>query len=307
MTTNIYLIADFIVAVRLPDGCDADILLPSFRPFRCERAWKEDDLLLDFTVDESGESFSKELDGKTLLEEDLSDMGLVALYTAGSGYFVTVSSVSGRFTHGMLADRPFGVVKAFIDWTDRDAGSKVSSLIRIAYSLAVLRRGAVAIHASAVCCDGRAFLFMGKSGTGKSTHAALWMEYIPGCELLNDDNPTVRVCRDTAIAYGTPWSGKTSCYKQLSFPIGGMVRLSQAPANRFHRKDGIGAFIALYPGCSVINQDKDMRDHLHDTLARLAGLVRVGTLECLPDKGAVLLCHRELACQDKSWTSSADL
>jgi hypothetical protein len=34
---------------------------------------------------------------------------------------------------------------------------------------------------------------LGKSGTGKSTHSRLWLDYVEGSELLNDDNPVVRI------------------------------------------------------------------------------------------------------------------
>lgn len=127
---------------------------------------------------------------------------------------------------------------------------------------------------------------MGKSGTGKSTHAQLWREYIAGAELLNDDNPAVRFFGDTAYACGTPWSGKTPCYKNLQFPIGGMARLSQAAENRFQRQEGADAFVAIYPGCSVIAENETLRHHLYDTLTRLANSVKVGTLECLPNGGS---------------------
>ena len=136
---------------------------------------------------------------------------------------------------------------------------------------------------------------MRRSGTGKSTHASLWLKHIAGSELLNDDNPTVRIVGGEPVAYGTPWSGKTPCYRQLAFPIDGIVRLVQAPSNRFKLLEDIDAFIAIYPGCSVIAEDMALCNGLYDTLVSLAGLVRVGTLECLPDREAALLCHDSLA------------
>ena len=48
-------------------------------------------------------------------------------------------------------------------------------------------------------------MFLGKSGTGKSTHARMWLKYIQGTDLVNDDNPVVRVANDgTAVVYGSP-------------------------------------------------------------------------------------------------------
>ena len=39
-------------------------------------------------------------------------------------------------------------------------------------------------------------MFLGPSGTGKSTHARLWLQYIDSTELVNDDNPVVRIYQD---------------------------------------------------------------------------------------------------------------
>ena len=150
--------------------------------------------------------------------------------------------------HVMQADRCFSVVSVFLHEEDKRAGHALSSLLRIAYSQAVLYWDAVSIHASAVFCENQAFLFMGKSGTGKSTHSALWLKYIPGTELLNDDNPTLRIVNGRVYAYGTPWSGKTPCYKPLSYPVGGMVRLKQAPANRFCSPARGGSFYCTFSG-----------------------------------------------------------
>ena len=157
-----------------------------------------------------------------------------------------------------------------------------------------LGHGVVSLHAAAISHRGQGVLFLGESGTGKSTHARLWCRHMAATELLNDDNPTIRIQGDTAYAHGTPWSGKTPCYKPQSFPIGGMVRLIQAPENRFHRQEGADAFVALYPGCSVISQDQDLRARLYDTLVRLAERVPTGILECRPDSDAAILCYRSL-------------
>ena len=55
-----------------------------------------------------------------------------------------------------------------------------------------------------------------------------------------------------------------------------MVRLKQAPANRFVRQQEVEAFIALFPGCCVIHQDAELRACLYDTLIRMVEQVPVG-------------------------------
>ena len=51
------------------------------------------------------------------------------------------------------------------------------------FNIAALERRAVAVHSSVISLDGRAVLFLGESGTGKSTHTRLWREHIPGARL----------------------------------------------------------------------------------------------------------------------------
>lgn len=52
------------------------------------------------------------------------------------------------------------------------------------------------LHASAMVRDNQAFLFLGRSGTGKSTHSRQWQQAYPDAWLLNDDNPVLRIMPD---------------------------------------------------------------------------------------------------------------
>lgn len=288
MTTAEYRfrVAGFTFVAALPSAVGIDALLPSFRPFR-ESGDTEGEDIFRFSSVESLPDVAR-----TMLEETDNDMGHLRLFSTEAGYRVEL--IHDGHTHVLHVDSSFSAAEAQISWQDKKAGDAVSSMLRIAYSQAVILRDAVSIHAAAVCTGGRAYLFMGKSGTGKSTHAALWIKHIPGTQLLNDDNPTVRLIDGRAYACGTPWSGKTPCYRQLTFPIGGMVRLSQAPENRFLPLEGADAFIAVYPGCSVISQDDRLCNMLYDTLATLAETVPTGALRCRPDREAALLCHDSL-------------
>lgn len=288
-TTYHFRIADFLLSVQLPEASDIEKLLPSFRPFR-ETENTDGQILFNFSALPDG--ISQEESSDKLLEETDNDMGHLSLYASSTGYRVDVSN--NGYTHRLQASPDFSSVRASVLWSDKYVGNILSSMIRIAYAQAILPHEAVSIHAATVSHEGKAYLFMGKSGTGKSTHASLWTACIPGAELLNDDNPTVRIVNDRAYAYGTPWSGKTPCYKNASYPIEGMVRLVQAPENRFILKEGTKAFAILYPGCSVISQDVRLRNCLYDTLARLSGMTTVGALECRPDKEAALLCFQNL-------------
>lgn len=148
----------------------------------------------------------------------------------------------------------------------------------------------IAIHSSVIVHSGRAVLFLGESGTGKSTHTRLWREHISGAQLLNDDSPIVRVVEGVPTVFGSPWSGKTPCYRNESYPIAAFVRLAQAPHNRIARLPVVRAIGALLPSCPpAFAYDAQLQDNICDTLSQLIARVPVYRLECLPDADAARL------------------
>lgn len=166
----------------------------------------------------------------------------------------------------------------------------IDNALMILFALSTAGQGVALFHSSTVSYEGKGYMFLGVSGTGKSTHSSLWLRHIKGTELLNDDNPVVRVNGDDVTVYGSPWSGKTPCYRNLSYPLGGIVLLSQAPYNKINRLSGIQAYVALVPSISGKRWDKRIADGLHQTENALAMTVPTWHLECLPDEDAARLC-----------------
>ena len=171
----------------------------------------------------------------------------------------------------------------------------VNNAMMVLYAIASAPYNTALFHAAVVNYDGKGYMFLGKSGTGKSTHARLWLKYNDGSELLNDDNPVVRIENDAngnsvTYVYGSPWSGKTPCYKNEVYPLGGFVMLSQAPYNKIERLRGVRAYAALVPCISGKRWEKVIADGLHKTENALAMNVPVWHLECLPDEEAARVC-----------------
>ncbi|MBP3203693.1 MAG: hypothetical protein J6M31_08860 [Bacteroidales bacterium] len=153
--------------------------------------------------------------------------------------------------------------------------------------------GILEMHSSVVMNDGKGYLFLGKSGTGKSTHSKLWLKHIPGTELLNDDNPILRLMPDgSARVYGSPWSGKTPCYKAQDVPAGAVVRIRQAPFNKIERLGGLEAYASLMASASSFRPFKTLADGWHRTLEGLVGTLPCYVLDCLPDEAAARLCYK---------------
>lgn len=87
------------------------------------------------------------------------------------------------------------------------------------------------LHASVLEYEGGAYAFLGKSGTGKSTHSKLWGQSIAGVGVINGDKPILQYIGDRFIAYGTPWRGKERWGGKKSAPLKGLCFLEQAKEN----------------------------------------------------------------------------
>ena len=160
------------------------------------------------------------------------------------------------------------------------------------YAFSTAPLNTVMIHASTVSHDGKGFMFIGKSGAGKSTHSRQWIEYIEGTELINDDNPIIRVGDNGGFyVYGSPWSGKTPCYRNVKYPLKGIVRIVQAPDNHIFQLHGLDAFVMLRGNITNLNWIKSIADGLFHTETIMAEKIPVWVLECLPNGDAAKLCQ----------------
>ena len=157
----------------------------------------------------------------------------------------------------------------------------------MAYGMAFAKDMTVAVHSSAISYNGQAVLFLGESGTGKSTHTRLWTQNIKGAGLINDDSPILRVENNTVYAYGSPWSGKTPCYRTEKYPVAAIVRLSQAPHNSIKKLRIPEALAALHPSCPpAFAYDNVLYDGISATISAILEKTPVFHLECLADPDA---------------------
>ena len=164
-----------------------------------------------------------------------------------------------------------------------------AAMLVFAFASAAMRT--LLFHASVIVRQQRAFLFLGHSGTGKSTHSRQWMAAFEDASLLNDDNPVVRIMPDDTVrVYGSPWSGKTPCYKNESALVGALVQLEQAPENHIVPLRMTQAYPHILASVSGLKVMPDMMDLLYGSIARLLELRPVYLLRCLPNPDAARVC-----------------
>lgn len=162
----------------------------------------------------------------------------------------------------------------------------------IAYLLPAIQKNILPIHASTIVKDSGAILFLGESGTGKSTHTRLWMKYIDDSYLLNDDSPLLSLKDDKIFVSGSPWSGKTHCYKQEIVPLKAIVRLSQYSQNIMNCHNVLGSIGAIHPSFPpFIAYDSFLSEKLLNMIDQIVKRTPIYELKCLPNKQAAEVAY----------------
>lgn len=171
--------------------------------------------------------------------------------------------------------------------TDAQKAFGVNNSMMLIYTICTAQHNTLLVHSSVVENSGKAYMFLGKSGQGKSTHSDMWVKYIEGSTLINDDNPVIRIADDgTPIVYGSPWSGKRPIYKNVQYPIGGFAAIEQEKENCIKREEIPVAFGILLSSMSTMKFDKDIHMKICGTISKILSRIPVHTLYCRADKEA---------------------
>ena len=282
---RVYQVAGHRFAVVMPDNHLAWNEMKPYEPFL---VGNDNDLAFSVEmVDELPDTSDKQ---KVTVSCEAPDAARIELYEWQGQWLLEMAP---------LLEAPVRVYlitdKAFKKGQFRVLGSmrfSIGTVLMLMFAFATAQKDTLLMHSSVVVKDGKAYLFLGKSGTGKSTHTQLWIDNIEGCELLNDDNPVVRVENNGEVrVYGSPWSGKTPCYRNLDYPVGAIVDLHQAKVNRIRRQSLLAAYVSMYVSFSGYRFIKEMADGLHATNEKVVATVPCYTLDCLPNAEAALLCY----------------
>lgn len=128
------------------------------------------------------------------------------------------------------------------------AGAYLELLVlyrRIAEKL--LDKGVLLFHGSAVAVDGKVYLFTAKSGTGKSTHTALWRRLFgERAVMINDDKPLLRFDGTEVMVCGTPWDGKHRLSSARMAPLQAVCLLERGVENTISEMSPAQALGALF-------------------------------------------------------------
>ena len=284
-----YKVAGFKFAVVMPDDDAAWNEMHNYEPFLTDDS--TDCIFIAEMIDKL-----PELPGKRLLSVGAKGPGFPRneFYEFDGGWMIaSAPDLEAPIRFYLVTDKNFSKAQFVVLGSPRFS---VNGTMMLMFTFATAQRDTLLMHASVTINGGKGYLFLGKSGTGKSTHSQLWINNIAGCELLNDDNPVLRVEADGSVrVYGSPWSGKTPCYRNLDVPVGAIVDLHQAKKNVIRRLSLAESYAVIYVSFSGLRYVKEMADGLHHTNEKIVMKVPCYSLDCLPNADAALLCHKTVA------------
>ncbi len=167
----------------------------------------------------------------------------------------------------------------------------LDSVLRIVHSLILAERGGFLLHAASAICDGRAYLFSGVSGAGKTTMTRLApaditlltdeISYVPPRDVRPSD---VRPSDHGYHAFGTPFAGELAkAGENCTAPVSALFFLEQGPENRVDELPSADAVRRLMRNILFFAEDQGLVEKLFATACDFVARVPIRRLTFYPD------------------------
>jgi len=157
----------------------------------------------------------------------------------------------------------------------------LDSVLRILHSLIIAERGGFLLHAASAICNGRAYLFSGVSGAGKTTMTRLAP---PDITLLTDEISYLRPSAGGYSAFGTPFAGELAkAGENCTAPVAALFFLEQGPENRVDELPPAEAVRRLMRNILFFAEDQGLVEKLLATACDFVSRVPIRRLTFYPD------------------------
>jgi len=157
----------------------------------------------------------------------------------------------------------------------------IDSAMRIVHSLLLARQGGLLLHAASAVRNGRAFLFAGVSGAGKTTMARLAP---PNVTLLTDEISYLRKAAKGYTAFGTPFAGELAKPgENISAPLAAVYLLAKGEENTIEPVSETHAVRGVLESVLFFAKDPELVGHVFESACELVRQVPVLRLTFVPD------------------------
>jgi hypothetical protein len=163
----------------------------------------------------------------------------------------------------------------------------IDAVLRIVHTLVLAQQGGFLLHSASAVRNGKAFLFAGVSGAGKTTISRLAPH---DATLLTDEISYVRKLDvpkrgQGYVAFGTPFTGELAKLgENTSAPVAALYLLAQGPENRIEPVPAADAGRELLANMLFFAEDEEMVHWAFQAACDFVRRVPVYRLTFVPDK-----------------------
>jgi hypothetical protein len=157
----------------------------------------------------------------------------------------------------------------------------IDAVLRIVHTLVLARQGGFLLHSASAVRNGKAFLFAGVSGAGKTTISRL----APAdATLLTDEISYVRKLGADYVAFGTPFTGELAKLgENTSAPLAALYLLAQGFENRIDPVAAADALRELLANMLFFAEDQELVHWAFQAACDFVDRVPVYRLTFMPD------------------------
>lgn len=293
MQTYNFKIAELNIRIIFAESKKNSIkLLPSFAPFSTEEC--DGELFFQLTVYDQLSTVPKE-ERKRIRNFDTGNGDTIVDKLENGGYQYIIKDITGADCCLLITNKDFSDCRCALNGNYNMRSFGLNNALMLIYAFAGAYKQTLLIHASLVRNNNFGYAFIAKSGTGKSTQVSMWLRHIEGSDLMNDDNPIIRNIDNEFWIFGSPWSGKTPCYRNVKARLGAITRIDRATTNSVDKLPPIQAFASMLPSCSSMKWDSDIYNAVCDTITKIVETTGIYTLHCLPNKEAAEVCCKAIS------------
>src|SRR5450631_463365 len=158
----------------------------------------------------------------------------------------------------------------------------VDTVLRIVHSLILAQEGGFLLHAASAVRGGRAFLFSGVSGAGKTTISRLAPSDVI---LLTDEISYIKPEGGMYRAFGTPFAGELAKLgENISAPVSTVFLLEKGPKNRIEPVPPDEAVRKLLRNILFFAEDSELVNLVFQSACRFCQKVPMRKLVFTPDE-----------------------
>jgi hypothetical protein len=157
----------------------------------------------------------------------------------------------------------------------------IDGVLRIVHTLVLARQGGFLLHSASAIRNGKAFLFAGVSGAGKTTISRLAPSDVT---LLTDEISYVRRGEESYVAFGTPFTGELAKLgDNVAAPISAFYLLAKGSANWMKSIEPAEAARSVLANLLFFAKDQKLVQAVFDSVFEFVNRVPVFRLTFVPD------------------------